>query len=279
MIVRADARHIPLVDGCAQTVVTSPPYWGGLRDYGDPAQLGLEREPCAYVETLVAVFREVRRVLKADGTLWLNMGDVYAASGKGGGGSRGDRACWSTVKERKGFRMPPDGFKQKDLTLVPFMVAAALRIDGWYLRSVIIWRKQSAVEPMRHDRPAVSHEYVFLLTLNEAYFAVNPGERWWGHSVWDIQSDADASHPAAMPSELARRCIVSSCALGGLVFDPFLGSGTVGAVAECLGRRWVGADLSYQDLAANRTRQRGLLQSFGEPAPTNAADRSADHIS
>lgn len=258
MLIRADARSLPLRDACVQTVVTSPPYWGGLRDYGHAAQVGMERDPSAYVATLVAVFREVRRVLRPDGTVWLNLGDVYAASGKGGGGNRGNRACWETVRERKGFRMPPAGFKQKDLTLVAFAAADALRADGWYLRSVIVWRKKSATEPMRRDRPAVSHEYVFMFAAAESYVAENPGESWWGHSVWDINTDADARHPAAMPSELARRCIIVGCPVGGLVLDPFIGSGTVSRVAERLDRRCVGVDLSYQALATELTAQRGL---------------------
>lgn len=261
MLIQADARSIPLRDGCVQCVVTSPPYWGGLRDYGHVLQIGLEREPGIYRNELVNyVFHEVYRVLKDDGVVWLNLGDVYAASGKGGGGNRGDRACWSTVKERKGFRMPPHGYKMKDLTLVPFQVATALRDQGWYLRSTIIWRKTSAHEPMRIDRPAVSHEYIFLLAKSEHYFAVDPREAWWGHTVWDIQTDAAAFHPAAMPKELARRCIVASSRHGDLVFDPFSGSGTVLAVAQRLGRRAVGTDLNpaYHELAKARTAQRGL---------------------
>lgn len=259
MLIRADARHLPLRDECVDCVVTSPPYWGGLRDYGDPRQFGLERDPVSYAGQLVrAALGEVQRVLKPTGALWLNVGDVYAAGGKGGGGNRGDRASWATVRERKGFRMPPVGYKQKDLTLTPFIVADTARREGWYLRATVIWRKPSAAEPLRLDRPSVSHEYVFLLTKQEDYATRNPGEPWWNSSVWDIQTDADGSHPAAMPSELARRCIVASTELGQIVFDPFVGSGTVCRVAERLGRRWVGTDLSYQDLARERTRQRGL---------------------
>jgi site-specific DNA-methyltransferase (cytosine-N4-specific) len=258
MLIRADARQIPLVDGCVQCVVTSPPYWGGLRDYGHSRQVGLERDPADYVAVLVSVFREVRRVLAVDGVAWLNVGDVYAASGKGGGGNHGGRACWDTVRERKGFRMPPAGFKMKDLTLVPFALADALRRDGWYLRSTVIWRKPSAVEPKRLDRPAVSHEYLFLLSQQERYAVQPVAEKWWGHTVWDIRADADGTHPAAMPSELARRCIVVGAAPGQLVFDPFIGGGTVGEVAERHDRRWVGTDLSYQQLSSERTSQRGL---------------------
>ncbi len=143
-----------LPDGVAHTCVTSPPYWGGLRDYGHPDQLGLERDPAAYAESLSAVFAHVRRVLAPGGVLWLNLGDAYAASGKGGGGSAGRRGSWDTVRERKGFRMPPAGYKMKDLSLVAFQVADRLRRDGWYLRQVVVWSKPAATEPGA-GRPAI----------------------------------------------------------------------------------------------------------------------------
>lgn len=245
-IINGDCRTMlaTLPDQSVQCCVTSPPYWGGLRDYGHDDQIGLEREPADYVSVLVGVFREVRRVLRDDGTLWLNVGDVYAASGKGGGGSRGDRKSWDTITDRKGFRMPPAGYKMKDLTLVAFALANALRVDGWYLRSTIIWRKPAAVEPMRADRPAVSHEYLFLLSKHEIYAASNPGEKWWGHTVWDIRTDSDGSHPAAMPSELARRCILVGSQVGDTVLDPFGGSGTTGLIAKQLGRSAVLVELN-----------------------------------
>lgn len=253
-ILQADARSIPLTDHSVQCVVTSPPYWGGLRDYGHPGQLGLERQPEDYVAALVEIGRELRRVLKPRGTFWLNIGDSFAASGKGGGGNRGHRACWSTVKERKGFRMPPPGFKMKDLTLTPFAVADALRRDGWYLRSVIVWRKPAAVEPMRRDRPAQSHEYLFLLAPSEHYDASNPGEKWWGHTVWDISQDARAIHPAAMPTELARRCVLAGSTPGDVVLDPFAGSGTTGLVAQQQGRNAILLELNpeYMGIARGR---------------------------
>jgi site-specific DNA-methyltransferase (cytosine-N4-specific) len=237
-----------------QTCITSPPYWGGLRDYGSSFQFGLERDPSLYVYEMVEFFRGVRRLLRDDGTLWLNVGDVYAASGKGGGGNRGDRKAWETVSERKGFRMPPEGYKQKDLTLVAFALANAMRVDGWYLRSTIIWRKPAAVEPMRIDRPAVSHEYVFLFSKQEKYFARDPGEKWWGHTVWDIRTDADGSHPAAMPTELARRCIVASTEPGQMVLDPFGGIGTTAYVAQKLGRESISIELNPDFAAAARAR-------------------------
>jgi DNA modification methylase len=235
-------------------MVTSPPYWGGLRDYGVAGQVGLERQPSDYVDALVGVFSEARRVLRADGSFWLNVGDVYAASGKGGGGNQGDRPAWATVKARKGFRMPPAGYKMKDLTLVAFQLADALRRNGWYLRSTIIWKKQSAVEPMRFDRPAVSHEYIFLLAPSEQYYARNPGEKWWGHSVWEIPVERSAEHPAAFPTELARRCIACGTRQGDTVLDPFSGHGTTGVAAQQSGRNAILCELNpeYAEKARKR---------------------------
>ena len=233
-------------------VVTSPPYWQ-LRDYGHPDQLGMELTPELYVAAMVDAFREVRRVMKPTASLWLNLGDSFAASGKGGGGNRGDRKNWRSIAGRSGWRSPPPGYKPKDLTLVPFQVAMALRQDGWYLRQVIVWRKPAAVEPTRLDRPATSHEYVYLLAKSEHYAARDPGMAWWGHTVWDIVSDSDSSHHAIMPTELARRCILAGSQPGHLILDPFAGSGTVGRAAQQLSRRAVLVDLNPELAGASQT--------------------------
>ena len=147
------------------------PYWG-LRDYGTPGQLGLERTPEEYVAKMVEGFHEVRRVLRSDGTLWLNMGDSYA-TGAGkvgncpGGGEQG--ANWKGVATSPN-RMPIVGLKPKDLCGIPWMVAFALRADGWYLRQDIIWHKPNPMPESVTDRCTKSHEYIFLLTKNERYF-------------------------------------------------------------------------------------------------------------
>lgn len=260
-VLQGDCREMlqSVTDGAVACAVTSPPYWGGLRDYGKPGQIGLERHPSEYVAALVGVFAIVKRLLRPDGSLWINVGDVYAASGKGGGGNQGDRHAWATVKERKGFRMPPAGYKMKDLTLVAFQLADALRRDGWYLRGTIIWRKPAAVEPMRLDRPAVSHEYIFLLTPGEQCAVRNPGEAWWGHTVWDFPPENDAEHPAAFPPELPRRCIVASTKPGELVLDPFAGHGTTGFVADRLGRNATLVELNESFAAKADTRIRSDL--------------------
>lgn len=242
----------------AQTCVTSPPYWGGLRDYGMPGQIGLERDPVDYVQSIVEVARCVRSVLVPGGTFWLNVGDAYAASGKGGGGNAGERMAWETVRERKGFRMPPKGYKMKDLVLASFAVAEALRADGWYLRSTIIWQKPSAVEPTRLDRPACSHEYIFLFSNSEVYTAHQPGATWWSHSVWEITQDREGIHPAAFPYDLAARCIEVGSRAGDTVLDPFMGSGTVARVCTDMARNFIGCELNPQYVSLHRPTTMGM---------------------
>lgn len=149
-----------------QTCVTSPPYFG-LRDYGHDKQIGMERTPLAYTMQLVDVFREVRRVLRDDGTLWLNLGDSYAGPGRTGGMASLTRPQ-SAVGER-GWVPPAPGFKDKDLYGIPWRVALALQADGWYLRSDIIWHKPNPMPESVTDRPTKSHEYLFLLTKSERY--------------------------------------------------------------------------------------------------------------
>lgn len=162
--VRETLRELP--DGSVQTCVTSPPYWG-LRDYGHAGQIGLERTPEAYVAELVSVFREVRRVLKNDGTVWMNLGDSYA------------RMQEDNVPQTKNLVVQPPsmrgrvknaGLKPKDLVGVPWRVAFALQADGWYLRSDIIWSKPNPMPESVTDRPTKAHEYIFLLVKSQRYF-------------------------------------------------------------------------------------------------------------
>lgn len=148
-----------------QTVVTSPAYLG-LRDYGVDGQIGLEKTPEEYVAKMVAIFREVRRVLRIDGTLWINLGDSYASGGNGGG--QGEQR--SNVGSLIGKKIPPHGLKVKELVGIPWMVAFALRADGWYLRSDIIWAKKNCMPESVTDRPTRSHEYIFLMTKSPKYF-------------------------------------------------------------------------------------------------------------
>lgn len=258
-----------------QTCVTSPPYWG-LRDYGHDSQLGLEETPDAYVASMVEVFREVRRVLRPDGTLWLNLGDSYASS---------------------------PGLKPKDLCGIPWRVAFALQTDGWWLRSDIIWSKPNPMPESVTDRPTKAHEYVFLLSKSKSYFydakaiaepsvigeyqpknggpskyslgsGRNDGSSLRGsgpgskssfptpamrnaRSVWRITPKPfRGAHFAVMPPELARRCILAGSRPGDTVLDPFSGAGTTLLVAEENKRLWIGCELSetYAEMALSRIR-------------------------
>ena len=161
-----------LAAGRFRCCVTSPPYWG-LRDYGHPEQLGLEPTPEEYVARMVGVFGEVRRTLTDDGTLWLNVGDSYAGARGGAQGAGGQMADRSVAKSRcreVGITRVADGCKPKDLVGIPWMLAFALRADGWYLRSDIIWSKPSPMPESVTDRPTRAHEYVFLLSKSSSYF-------------------------------------------------------------------------------------------------------------
>jgi DNA modification methylase len=158
-----------LVEKSVQTCVTSPPYFG-LRDYGHPDQIGLEKTPEEYVEKLVAVFREVRRVLKDDGTLWLNLGDSYANGGKWGGSTGGLHMRELHGTSSVGRTKRSTGLKPKDLIGIPWRVAFALQEDGWYLRSDIIWSKPNPMPESVEDRPTKAHEYLFLLSKDERYY-------------------------------------------------------------------------------------------------------------
>jgi DNA modification methylase len=157
-------------DRSVHCCVTSPPYFG-LRDYGADGQIGLEATPDAFVAKMVEVFREVYRVLRDDGTLWLNLGDSYASTTSGtgarGGSFASERAQWQGTATRKEI---PDGLKSKDLIGIPWRVAFALQADGWYLRSDIIWHKPNPMPESVRDRPTKAHEYLFLLSKSERYF-------------------------------------------------------------------------------------------------------------
>lgn len=169
-ILEGDCRYVlsKLKDECVHCVVTSPPYFG-LRDYGVDGQIGLEPSPAEFVDELVAVFREVRRVLRSDGTLWLNLGDSYANDGKWGGhtGGKHVKALHCTpIGRNKRYT----GLKPKDLIGIPWRVALALQEDGWYLRRDIIWHKLNPMPESVRDRPSTAHEYMFLLTKEPTYY-------------------------------------------------------------------------------------------------------------
>lgn len=162
-----------LPGGCVNMIVTSPPYYG-LRDYGMDGQIGLEPTPAEYVSRLAAVFREARRVLAPDGTLWLNIADSYAGSGKGAGEDtdRRSKQRYLFTPDNPAADMPVtwDGVKPKDMVGIPWMLAFALRADGWHLRSDIIWHKPNALPHSVKDRPVSSYEHIFLLAKSKTYY-------------------------------------------------------------------------------------------------------------
>lgn len=246
-------------DGTFQVCVTSPPYWG-LRDYGIDGQIGAEIKVDDYLADLVAVFREVRRTLRDDGTLWLNIGDSYTSGGR----------TWRDADEKNpargmSYRAPtPDGLKPKDLIGVPWRLAMALQADGWYLRADIVWHKPNCQPESVKDRPTRSHEYVFLLSKSEQYFydheaIKEPTTDGSGsrnrRTVWAINTEPYAgAHFAVFPPELVRLCVLGGSKPGTLVLDPFMGSGTTGAVSLNTGRHFVGIELKpdYAELARQR---------------------------
>ena len=176
-IINSDALSAlkSLPDKCCSMCVTSPPYYG-LRDYGADGQIGLEDTPDRYIENLVQIFREVRRVLKDDGTLWVNIGDSYAASGKGRNrdGVFNEKAMnlqsFGQKKSQIRRTIEGHGLKRKDLIGIPWLLAFSLRADGWYLRADIIWQKPNAMPESVKDRPTRAHEYIFLLSKNARYY-------------------------------------------------------------------------------------------------------------
>jgi DNA modification methylase len=187
-----------LADGSVHCCVTSPPYWG-LRDYGHEGQIGLEETPEAYVGRMVEVFREVRRVLRDDGTCWVNLGDSYAATTKGSGGT-GKSTLVGTPNDENGQIFTPrrldiGSLKPKDLCGIPWRVAFALQADGWWLRQDIIWHKPNPMPESVRDRCTKAHEYVFLLTKSERY-----------HYDAEAVSEAATGHPCGntKPTKAAR---------------------------------------------------------------------------
>ena len=171
MITNSNSLHLPIQSGIAQTCVTSPPYYG-LRDYGNADQIGLEETPEQYVDKLVQVFREVKRVLKDDGTLWLNLGDSYAANRGYQVPQTKDVGTKRSADDFNNMPMKANnlGCKPKDLIGIPWMVAFALRADGWYLRQDIIWAKPNPMPESVKDRCTKSHEYIFLLSKSQKYY-------------------------------------------------------------------------------------------------------------
>ena len=273
------------------TCVTSPPYFG-LRDYGVEGQLGAEPTPDEFVEALVRVFREVRRVLRDDGTVWLNLGDSYNAYNGNRGASKGPangRHHEIMPELPKGAGLTVSGLKNKDLIGIPWRVAFALQQDGWYLRQDIIWHKPNPMPESVRDRCTKSHEYVFLLSKSPKYYydaeavkepevcgrqrgpAEHPDKKSTNgngglgrrkstgmrnrRTVWTVTTRPyKGAHFATFPPDLIQPCILAGCPEGGTVLDPFGGSGTTAGVALAHGRNAILCELNpeYAELVPAR---------------------------
>ena len=285
-----------LEDQSINTCITSPPYWG-LRNYNDESkQLGMEDTPEEFVENLVNVFREVKRVLRDDGTVWLNLGDSYSSGGRTtttNQSLRGDKDYGVTRPK------PSKGIKPKDLIGIPWRVAFALQQDGWYLRQDIIWHKPNPMPESVKDRCTKAHEYIFLLSKNVKYYfdneaikedakypngpnsphkikavdnvysanlqkiGANPKKN--KRSVWTITTKPfKGAHFATFPKDLIEPCVLAGCPEGGTVLDPFGGSGTTGIVAAQHKRNAVLLELNqeYIDLAKDRIKQEVKNEMF-----------------
>ena len=292
-------------DEKARCCITSPPYYG-LRDYGgEDYQIGQEESPEEYIQKLVLVFREVRNNLTEDGTLWLNMGDSYYNYRPGKGQALVKQTVSKSKQDlpdkcaRRGNKL--EGLKEKDLIGIPWMLAFALRADGWYLRQDIIWNKSNPMPESVRDRCTKSHEYLFLLSKNKRYYydneAIKEPAKDWGtrdrtkgkyhnkgtglqphsglsksyptknkRSVWSITNKPyKDAHFAVYPPELIIPCIKAGSEKNDIILDPFMGSGTTAMVAKELGRYYIGCELheDYGKLIQERVNNRkGTLENF-----------------
>ena len=259
-----------------QTIVTSPPYWG-LRDYDNSGQIGQEESPEQFVKELVTTFSELKRVLKKDGTFWLNLGDTYF----GAKGGHWDSSNSITNSETgTNYRMsraaPPKHpyLKTKDLVGIPWRVAFALQKDGWYLRNDVIWHKPNPMPEAVNCRCAKSHEHIFLLSKSPNYYfdakaiaepsmdVNNPNGTKVRKDVWTINTSTyKGAHFAVFPMDIPELCIKAGSREGDIVLDPFMGSGTTAVVAKRLSRRWIGIELNpeYANIIKERTAQRTLF--------------------
>ena len=290
-------------DGKARMCVTSPPYYG-LRDYGgEEKQIGQEQTPEEYVQSLVEVFRSVRDVLTDDGTLWLNIGDSYYNYRPGKGQAYPKQSVSKTNQDlpqecnKRGRKL--EGIKEKDLIGIPWMLAFALRSDGWYLRQDIIWHKPNPMPESVKDRCTKSHEYIFLFSKSKKYFYDNeaikePVKQDWGtrdrtkgkyhnagtglsphsglsksyttknkRSVWSVTNKPyKGAHFAVYPPDLIEPCIKAGSEEGDIVLDPFMGSGTTALVAKSLQRHYIGCELheEYGKLIQKRLSEKSFAR-------------------
>ena len=265
-----DSREVlkTFPESVVNTTVTSPPYYN-LRDYGTENQIGLEDSLEEYIEQLCLVFDEVYRVTKDDGTFWLNIGDCYA---RGGQINSDGRRGFSGAKGLGYREKKVDGLTDKDLIGVPWRLAFELQKRGWILRSDIIWAKLNPMPESCTDRPTMSHEYIFLFAKNQKYYYNHEiimeqtiGSEYAKRNKRDVWNVKVASYPeahcATFPMELITPCIKAGSPEGGLVLDPFMGSGTVAQAAKQLSRNYTGCELNpdYYKIINNRLKQQELF--------------------
>jgi len=270
LILFGDCRDtLTQFDEKARCCVTSPPYYG-LRNYGDEEnQIGHEQTPEEYVDEMVKVFRLVRECLTDDGTVWLNIGDSYYNYRPGKGQALSKQTLAKNDQDlpskcaRRGNKL--EGLKEKDLIGIPWLLAFALRADGWYLRQDIIWNKPNPMPESVRDRCTKSHEYIFLLSKSQNYYfdvdAIKEPTRR-KRSVWDItKKPYKDAHFAVFPPDLIEPCIKAGSERGDIILDPFMGSGTTAMVSKQLGRDYIGCELheEYGKLIQDR------LQPYHNP--------------
>ncbi|VST63431.1 DNA modification methylase [Streptococcus pneumoniae] len=294
--------------------ITSPPYYG-LRDYHKKEQIGREKTVEEYLDRLVAVFREVRRVLKKDGTCFVVIGDSYAGSGGGKGQYKDPKYPKGRNGQNPSITQKVLGYKSKDLMGIPWRLALLLREDGWYLRSDIIWHKENAMPEACRDRPTRSYEHVFLLSKSPRYYydfdamaepmkevskkryvrgrsegnkylkedvgisvqKINRARRYGEYKgdnvpqfrnkrdIWTINTVSfRGEHYAAFPPKLAEICMIAGSPKGGLILDPFIGSGTVGFVALMQDRKYIGIELNEEYVSLAKKRIESEVKQFNE---------------
>jgi DNA modification methylase len=244
-----------------------------MRDYGYRGQIGAEDTIEEYISSLVSCFRDVRRVLRADGTFWLNIANTYTSGGR----SWRDKDIKNHGRAMSYRPDTPEGLKPKDLIGVAWMLAMSLQRDGWYLRSDIIWHKPNCQPESVKDRVTVSHEYLFMFSKSENYYfdqeaikepTADGKGRKNKRTVWQINTEpCKEAHFAVFPRALVRPCILAGSPKGGLVLDPFLGSGTVGIVAIETGRRCVGIEVKSDYIKIAKQRLLGVSPTLFTECP------------
>jgi site-specific DNA-methyltransferase (adenine-specific) len=276
-IIQGDALQVlkTIPDNSVDCVVTSPPYWA-LRDYEIEGQLGLEPSFNEYIDKLLEIFDEIKRILKDTGTCWVNLGDTYSSSSKGTGGKtnyskrKGKENFMAFSKPIKIVKIVPD----KSLCLIPFRFAIQMVEKGWIMRNVIIWHKPNAKPQSAKDRFSVDFEYIFFFTKSPKYYFKQIKGPLNGElkgrnerTVWSIPTKPfKGTHFATYPKDLVRNILTAGCPPNGIVLDPFIGSGTTAIVSKELGMHFIGIDINpeYIKIAEERIKNETTTNKGGQ---------------